>query len=54
MAPAYRLAFEDPDFLKHDALRPVRLQLELLKPEMAMTGGGDHVDGRAVRRRADP
>lgn len=30
---AYRLAFEDVDFLREDDLRPVRLQLELLKPE---------------------
>ncbi len=35
-APAYRLAFADPDFLCRDELRPVRLQLELLKPEMLM------------------
>jgi uncharacterized protein (TIGR00730 family) len=33
-APAYRLAFADPDFLCREELRPVRLQLELLKPEM--------------------
>ncbi|MEM6661232.1 MAG: LOG family protein [Pseudomonadota bacterium] len=39
-APAYRLAFEDDDFLHHDDLRPVRLQLELLKPEMAMAEAG--------------
>jgi len=32
-SPSYRLAFEDPDFLHDDDLRPVRLQLELLKPE---------------------
>ena len=32
--PAYRLAFADEDFLCRDELRPVRLQLELLKPEM--------------------
>jgi uncharacterized protein (TIGR00730 family) len=35
-SPAYRIAYEDPDFLKEDALRPVRLQLELLKPEMLL------------------
>ena len=35
-SPSYRLAEEDTDFLKLDALRPVRLQLELLKPEMAL------------------
>lgn len=34
--PAYRLAFADPDFLCREELRPVRLQLELLKPEIAM------------------
>ncbi|KAF0676493.1 TIGR00730 family Rossman fold protein [Profundibacterium mesophilum] len=35
-APAYRLAFADDEFLCRAELRPVRLQLELLKPEMAM------------------
>ncbi|PWE30053.1 TIGR00730 family Rossman fold protein [Maritimibacter sp. 55A14] len=39
-APAYRLAFADPDFLCRDELRPVRLQLELLKPEMVMAERG--------------
>ena len=33
--PNYRLAFQDNDFLLRDELRPVRLQLELLKPELA-------------------
>jgi uncharacterized protein (TIGR00730 family) len=36
-SPSYRLAFDDPDFIMRDELRPVRLQLELLKPEMLMT-----------------
>ncbi len=35
-SPSYRLAFDDPDFLTRDELRPVRLQLELLKPELMM------------------
>jgi hypothetical protein len=35
-APSYRLAFADEDFLCRPELRPVRLQLELLKPELAM------------------
>lgn len=39
-APAYRLAFADADFLCREELRPVRLQLELLKPEMLMTEYG--------------
>lgn len=39
-SPAYRLAFADDDFLCREELRPVRLQLELLKPEMLMTEYG--------------
>ncbi len=39
-APAYRLAFADEDFLCQDSLRPVRLQLELLKPEMGLDEAG--------------
>ncbi len=35
-APSYRLAFADDEFLCREELRPVRLQLELLKPEMVM------------------
>jgi uncharacterized protein (TIGR00730 family) len=32
---SYRLAYDDFDFMMRDELRPVRLQLELLKPELA-------------------
>ena len=39
-APAYRLAFSDEDFLCRDELRPVRLQLELLKPELMLDAEG--------------
>ena len=39
-APAYRLAFADPDFLMREELRPVRLQLELLKPQMVLDERG--------------
>ena len=31
---AYRLAFSDTEFLLREELRPVRMQLELLKPEL--------------------
>ena len=34
-SPSYRLAYDDFDFIMRDELRPVRLQLELLKPELA-------------------
>src|SRR3546814_14520312 len=34
--PAYRLAFQDTDFLLREDLRPVRFQLELLKPEVLL------------------
>ncbi len=40
LSPAYRLAFDDPEFLCRDELRPVRFQLELLKPEMLMAEAG--------------
>ncbi len=33
---SYSLAFDDNEFLCRDELRPVRLQLELLKPELLM------------------
>ncbi|MEO0667821.1 MAG: LOG family protein [Pseudomonadota bacterium] len=39
-SPAYGLAFADEEFLCRDELRPVRLQLELLKPEMLMNEAG--------------
>lgn len=39
-SPAYALAFADEEFLCRDELRPVRLQLELLKPEMLMNEAG--------------
>jgi hypothetical protein len=37
---AYRLAFTDTDFLLREELRPVRMQLELLKPEMVQQEQG--------------
>jgi uncharacterized protein (TIGR00730 family) len=39
-APEYRLAFTDEDFLCREELRPVRLQLELLKTEMHLDALG--------------
>ena len=39
-APAYKLAFADNDFLLREELRPVRLQLELLKPQMILDERG--------------
>src|SRR3954469_1218217 len=36
MHPAYKLAFQDTDFLLREDLRPVRFQLELLKPELLL------------------
>jgi len=37
---AYRLAFTDEAFLLREELRPVRMQLELLKPEMVLQERG--------------
>ena len=39
-APTYRLACDDPDFMTQRELRAVRLQLELLKPEMTLAERG--------------
>ena len=37
---AYKLAFTDTEFLLRDELRPVRMQLELLKPELVQREQG--------------
>ena len=37
---AYRLAFADNEFLLRDEMRPVRMQLELLKPELVQSERG--------------
>lgn len=39
-APAYRLAFVDADFMRRDELRAIRLQLELMKPELVLQARG--------------
>jgi uncharacterized protein (TIGR00730 family) len=41
-SPSYRLAEDDVPFLHRPELRPVRLQLELLKPEMGFVEHGIH------------
>ncbi len=42
----YSLAFQDTAFLLRDELRPVRLQLELLKPELILQE--QHIDSTVV------
>src|SRR3954451_1252132 len=37
---AYKLVFQDTDFLLREDLRPVRFQLELLKPELLLNEAG--------------
>jgi uncharacterized protein (TIGR00730 family) len=39
-SPAYKLSYEDPDFLMRDELRGARLQLEFLKPDLLMRDRG--------------
>ncbi len=41
-ADSYRLAFADPEFLLRQETRGIRFQLELLKPELALTAAGIH------------
>jgi uncharacterized protein (TIGR00730 family) len=61
-SPGYILAERDVDFLARPELRPVRMQLELLKPEMALAahniastivlfGGTQIVEDRHARER---
>ncbi|PJE30567.1 putative lysine decarboxylase [Pseudooceanicola marinus] len=40
MSPSYRLAYADEEFLLRDEMRSVRLQLELMKPELALDEAG--------------
>ena len=40
MADAYRLAFNDPEFLLRPETRGIRFQLELLKPELIQAENG--------------
>ncbi|MEW6520233.1 MAG: TIGR00730 family Rossman fold protein [Thermodesulfobacteriota bacterium] len=59
---SYRLSYTDTDFLMRDELRPVRLQLELMKPEIlqqehdikatvVVFGGGRVPDEETARER---
>jgi hypothetical protein len=45
-SPSYRLAFQDEDFLLRPELRPIRLQLELLKPELVQQE--QHIEATVV------
>jgi uncharacterized protein (TIGR00730 family) len=42
VADAFRLAFNDPEFLRRPETRGIRFQLELLKPELIQTEEGIH------------
>lgn len=39
-SPSYRLAYRDPEFISRVDVRPLRLQMELLKPEMILEENG--------------
>ena len=45
-SPSYTLAYQDIEFLLRDELRPVRLQLELLKPEIILQE--QHIESTVV------
>jgi hypothetical protein len=38
--PSYKLAYLDHDFMRKEELRPRRLEMELLKPEMMLDDAG--------------
>lgn len=48
-SPSYCLAYEDMEFLVQDDLRPLRLQLELLKPDWTLQRN-QHTMPRAIKR----
>ena len=63
-SPSYRLAFEDPEFLHRDDLRPVRLQLEFWKADtiqrehgvrstVVIFGGSRILEGEEARERLE-
>jgi uncharacterized protein (TIGR00730 family) len=39
-SPSYRLAYEDADLMTRPELRPIRMELEVLKPELALQAHG--------------
>ncbi len=45
-SPSYRVAYKDAEFLEAEDLRPVRLQLELMKPEDSLRR--NHIDSTIV------
>ena len=51
---AYKLAFQDTDFLLREDLRPVRFQLELLKPELLLTKRRSARPSSSTARRGFP
>ncbi|MGD8756463.1 MAG: TIGR00730 family Rossman fold protein, partial [Desulfobacterales bacterium] len=46
LSASYKLAYQDDDFILRDELRPVRLQLELLKPELILQE--NHIESTVV------
>ena len=44
-SPSYRLAYEDVEFLTSPGVRPLRMQLEFLKPELRVAA----VNGQDIR-----
>ena len=46
LSTSYRLAYQDDEFILRDELRPVRLQLELLKPELILQE--NHIESTVV------
>ena len=41
-SPSYRVAYKDQDFLAGPKLRPMRMELELLKPELTFDANNIH------------
>jgi hypothetical protein len=42
LSPTYKLAYDDTDFLVRDDMRGVRLQLEMMKPDVELHANNIH------------
>ena len=52
-SPSYRVAYKDVDFLDRPELRPARMELELIKPELYFQRTQYPLDDRGFRQHAD-
>ena len=52
-SPSYRVAYKDVEFLNSPEMRAARIELEMLKPELALRAAQHPLDDRGLRQHAD-